>query len=116
VLKELGIKQPVVAVLWCDNLGAKYLSANPTFHARMKHLEVNYHFESVWPRGYLISDLSPLKIKSSWKFHKIHFVMEVGGVSMQSQLDPVVIEGGCCSMESYHNQYHENLECLSIMI
>jgi hypothetical protein len=43
-------------------------------------------------------------------------VMEVGGVSMQSQLDPVVIEGGCCSMESYHNQYHENLECLSIMI
>jgi hypothetical protein len=25
-----------------------YLSANPTFHARMKHIEVDYHF--VWER------------------------------------------------------------------
>jgi hypothetical protein len=44
ILQELGIKQSEVAVLWCDNLGAKYLSANPTFHGRMKHAEVDYHF------------------------------------------------------------------------
>jgi hypothetical protein len=44
ILRELGIKQSEVAVLWCDNLGAKYLSANPTFHGRMKHVEVDYHF------------------------------------------------------------------------
>jgi hypothetical protein len=44
VLKELGIKQPTKAVLWCYNLGATYLSANPTFHGRMKHVEVDYHF------------------------------------------------------------------------
>jgi hypothetical protein len=31
-------------VLWCDILGAKRLSANPTFHGRMKHVEVDYHF------------------------------------------------------------------------
>jgi hypothetical protein len=41
---ELGIKQPTKAVLWCDNLGATYLSANPTFHGKMKHAEVGYHF------------------------------------------------------------------------
>jgi hypothetical protein len=44
LLQELGVPHPSVASLWCDNLGATYLSANPMFHARMKHIEVDYHF------------------------------------------------------------------------
>lgn len=44
VLMELGIKHPPMARLWCDNLGAKYLSANPIFHARTKHIEIDFHF------------------------------------------------------------------------
>jgi hypothetical protein len=56
MLKELGVKQPTTAVvLWCDNIGANYLSANPTFHARMKHVEDDNHFvHDELLQGYLI--------------------------------------------------------------
>jgi hypothetical protein len=44
LLKELKIPHPPAARLLCDNVGATYLSANPVFHARMKHIEVDFHF------------------------------------------------------------------------
>jgi histone deacetylase 1/2 len=44
LLKEIGVYSPRAAKLWCDNLGAKYLTSNPVFHARTKHIEVDYHF------------------------------------------------------------------------
>jgi hypothetical protein len=44
LLKEIGIQAPKAGKLWCDNLGAKYLSSNPVFHTRTKHIEVDYHF------------------------------------------------------------------------
>jgi histone deacetylase 1/2 len=40
----LGVTQQRTPVLWCDNLGATYLTANPVFHARMKHIEIDFHF------------------------------------------------------------------------
>lgn len=41
---KLKIQKPQLARLWCDNLGATYLSANPIFQARTKHTEVYFHF------------------------------------------------------------------------
>jgi hypothetical protein len=44
LLQELGIPSPPMEKIWCDNIGAKYLSVNPDFYARIKHIEIDYHF------------------------------------------------------------------------
>uniref|UniRef100_A0A1J3JSN7 Retrovirus-related Pol polyprotein from transposon TNT 1-94 n=1 Tax=Noccaea caerulescens TaxID=107243 RepID=A0A1J3JSN7_NOCCA len=44
LLSELGIAPTVTPVIYCDNIGATYLCANPVFHSRMKHIALDYHF------------------------------------------------------------------------
>ncbi|KAJ6733370.1 hypothetical protein OIU74_005177 [Salix koriyanagi] len=44
LLTDLCVSPSSATTIWCDNLGATYLSANPIFHARTKHVEVDYHF------------------------------------------------------------------------
>jgi hypothetical protein len=44
VLGELGIQLPRSPCLWCDNLEATYMTANPHFHGHTKHVEVDFHF------------------------------------------------------------------------
>ena len=44
LLKELHCPQLSVPILWCDNISAGHLAANPVFHARTKHIEIDVHF------------------------------------------------------------------------
>jgi histone deacetylase 1/2 len=44
LLQELGVKLQQKPCLWCDNLGVTYLSVNPMFHARTRHIEIDFYF------------------------------------------------------------------------
>ena len=44
ILKDLRIPLSSPPTLYCDNLSALYMTINPVFHARSKHIELDYHF------------------------------------------------------------------------
>ena len=44
LLKIMGLEQRVTPLLLCDNLSAVCLTANPRFHKRTKHFEVDFHY------------------------------------------------------------------------
>ena len=43
LLRELGVSLKERPCLWGDNLDATYLSSNPVFHERTKHIETDNH-------------------------------------------------------------------------
>jgi hypothetical protein len=44
LVKDLGIYLYDPPILWCDNVSALAIASNPVFHARTKHIEVDFHF------------------------------------------------------------------------
>ena len=44
VLNDLGVPIIRSPILWCDNIRATYFTSNPLFHARTKHIEIDFHY------------------------------------------------------------------------
>ena len=44
LFRDLGIPLTAPPSLFCDNLSALQLTVNPVFHARTKHIQLDYHF------------------------------------------------------------------------
>ncbi|CAL2244870.1 unnamed protein product [Prunus armeniaca] len=44
LLHKLGVHLWFPVQLFCDNLNTRYIAANPVFHARTCHIELDYHF------------------------------------------------------------------------
>ena len=60
LLRDFGIFLSQPPLLWCDNVSALAIASNPVFHARTKHIEVDYHFvhEKVFRHDLLIKFIS----------------------------------------------------------
>ena len=60
LLHDLGIFLSTPPLLWCDNVSALAIASNPVFHARTKHIEVDYHFvrEKVLRKDLLVKFIS----------------------------------------------------------
>ena len=44
LFQELHVPLSSPLILWCNNMSAGSLAANPNFHARTKHIEIDVHF------------------------------------------------------------------------
>jgi hypothetical protein len=44
LLSDLGQSVDAHVVIYCDNINSTLLANNPVYHARIKHIEVHYHF------------------------------------------------------------------------
>ncbi|KAM1714593.1 hypothetical protein ACFX11_025430 [Malus domestica] len=43
IFRDINLSLSHVPTLWCDNISAISLASNPVFHARTKHIEIDYH-------------------------------------------------------------------------
>jgi histone deacetylase 1/2 len=44
LFRELGVPLQTAPCIYVDNLSAIHMAANPIFHARTRHIEIDYHF------------------------------------------------------------------------
>jgi hypothetical protein len=59
-MKELQLYLYSPPIIWCDNIRALALASNPVFHAKTKHVEIDYHFirEKVVNKDILVKHIS----------------------------------------------------------
>jgi hypothetical protein len=60
LFQDIQIPLPVSPIIWCDNVSALSLAANPVYHAKTKHIKVDYHYikEKVLNKDITISFIS----------------------------------------------------------
>jgi hypothetical protein len=97
LIEELGLMKHCAVALWCDNLGATYMSVYPVFHAQPKHVEIGYHFvrERVASKQLVIRFNTTgdqiadgfTKVMSVQKLKKFQYDLNLGGLQSKGMLE-----------------------------
>jgi hypothetical protein len=96
LLYELKNSCSPTSKIWCDNIGAKYLSSNLVFHGRTKHIEMDYHFVRERVSMKLLEiDFGSTRDQVADGFTKTFSSASIRELQIESQLAKVLIEGGC---------------------
>ena len=98
LLQELHRPLDKASVVYCDNISAVYLSANPVQHRRTKHIEIDIHFVRDKVQ---VGDIRVLHVPTSMQFADVF----TKGLSSTAFLDfrnsltvgepPAATAGGC---------------------
>jgi len=77
LFRDLGLSHLAPAVLKCDNQAALYIAANPVFHERTKHIEVDCHFiRKKMQAGLICPSYVPTKAQLADIFTKVVYVVQ----------------------------------------
>ena len=68
LLHELSSKVTSAPTLWCDNLSAIYLTANPIFPSHMKHMAIDFHFGQRTHSSQITSSKIPIYCGPDWRY------------------------------------------------
>ncbi|XP_048425193.1 uncharacterized mitochondrial protein AtMg00810-like [Pyrus x bretschneideri] len=76
ILKDLHFPLPTLPTLWCDNISAISLAFNPIFHARTKHVEIDYHYI----RELVLANLNMFVVKTKWLIFTPNLCLRAGSL------------------------------------
>ena len=92
LLRDLGILYQEVALLYCDNKVALHIAANPIFHERARHIEMDCHYiRDKIQDGYVIirfmssaNQLANVLTRALGKEVFMHMVRKLGVLNIHS--------------------------------